>query len=79
MWRALGILAVKLVCAACEWRLLWPEGKLLVPSDYMDDPDILDKLSDIIIGSLSIHQYSESRWLSIGRSCRSLCLCVALG
>eukprot|EP00974_Lingulodinium_polyedra_P130387 11213633-Lingulodinium_polyedra.AAC.1 len=79
VWCALGLSADKLDEVANEWRLLWDDGHLLISWEYANDGEVYDKVCDLLIDSLHIHKFSTSRWLTVGRACRSLCLALALG
>eukprot|EP00974_Lingulodinium_polyedra_P129187 11209131-Lingulodinium_polyedra.AAC.1 len=69
VWAALGLPVGSLSEVAEEWRLLWTGEKLLVPSKYEGDASTIEKVSDVITSCLSIHKHTETRWLTIGKSC----------
>lgn len=79
IWSALGLPADLLDKFACEWHLTWVDDKLLVHDFFKNDPDIYQQISDAILAILCIGGFTESRWLTIGRSCRSLCLALMVG
>lgn len=78
-WMALGLPADLLETVASEWRLVWSNGFVQV-SDKMEGlEDFQRHIADTIISCLSLQHLTESRWLTIGRSCRSLCLAMMFG
>ena len=79
VWSALGLPADVLDKVAAEWRLLWSGGRLQLASSCCENPHILEELSDIFVATVSIQKYTESRWLTVGRSCRSLSLSLLMG
>ena len=79
LWSALGLKEDKHQKVAHEWQLTWDDDKLFISSHCMNDNSLLEQLSDFFLSILSLERFSSSRWLTIGRSCRSLSLCRLCG
>lgn len=81
VWSAVGLGDDWKNKVAMEWRLLWThaEEKFLVSDEFQDDPEFVQELIDLISSHLAIHKYTASRWLTVGKSCRQLALCIMLG
>lgn len=69
-----------------EWMALMMEvqprfsdGRLLVSSSLKDREDTPGVVTMLLMKLLEFRRWSDSRWLSIGRSCRSLVLSLMLG
>ena len=78
LWTALGLEA-SLVEELLSLGLLWHEGRLLVACEFQEDPEVWDKLSVSLLQVMRFEKYSDSRWLSMGSSMRSLCASLLLG
>lgn len=78
MWCALGLRADLLDEVVEKWRMLWWQGQLLIDQRFSQDPTIYGKVA---AASMALHHpaYSKSRWLTVGRACRSLCCSLLFG
>ena len=78
-WQALGVEAgwvdIVSVINPC-----WREGNLYVSAQLQDDPEAFDKVYNLVLYMLKWQQFSESRWATVGASCRNLVrsLCIGL-
>eukprot|EP00974_Lingulodinium_polyedra_P027324 2639160-Lingulodinium_polyedra.AAC.1 len=68
-WTSLGLPADLIEVYASQWHLVWSDGELQVHDFFQDDTEVYGQICDSILSILSIGGFSESRWLSIGRSC----------
>lgn len=78
-WMAVGLPADLLDTVAAEWRLLWANDRLMISDVFAGDSGIIEDIADTILSFLTLEVFTESRWLTIGRSCRSLMLCMMFG
>lgn len=79
LWNAMGLKEELQTLVAVEWQLVWRRERLCVSSRHEGDTGILAKLTDLFLKCLTIETYSKSRWMSVAKSCRSLCLSRMLG
>ena len=79
LWSALGLPADRLCQVVHEWQLCWSDGELQVRDDLEGNDDLPDEVANVILEVLSIGGFTDSRWLSVGRSCRNLCCCLLFG
>eukprot|EP00974_Lingulodinium_polyedra_P045233 4337733-Lingulodinium_polyedra.AAC.1 len=64
---------------AVEWRLLWSGDTLYVSDRVAAEPDIVEDITNCFLSVLCTQAWSDSRWLTVGRSCRNLCVAQMLG
>ena len=78
-WRQLGVEAHMLdeVALVGPW---FRDGRLYVNQELADDPDCVQRASRVILYLCRRRKFSDSRWCTVGTSCRSLLwrLCVGL-
>lgn len=78
-WRQLGVEAdmVEEVAAVNPW---FRDGSLYVSQEMADQPDCLERVSRVMLYLCRWRKFSDSRWCTVGTSCRSLLwgLCVGL-
>jgi hypothetical protein len=78
-WQALGVDAgwVDIVSVINPF---WKEGSLHVNAELQDDPEAFEKVYNLVLYMLKWQQFSESRWATVGTSCRNLVrsLCIGL-
>lgn len=78
-WRALGIEAdmVERVSEVNPW---WANGFLHVSAHLAEDVDVVEKVTFVIVYMTKWRRFCDSRWVTIGPSCRPLlwCLCIGL-
>ena len=75
----MGIVADLLGVVATVWRLVWANGHMLVSDTFANEEDIYQDIASTMLSLLSLHPFTESRWLTIGRSCRSLVIGLLFG
>eukprot|EP00972_Heterocapsa_arctica_P007514 1096237-Heterocapsa_arctica.AAC.1 len=68
-WRALGIEA-HMIDAIAEVNPWWSEGFLWVNGDLAGDPDVIEKVTLVLIYMAKWRTFCDSRWVTIGPSCR---------
>lgn len=78
-WRALGVDGdwLDILGYLNPW---WDGNRLLISEAAKDDPDLIGKVSDLILYLWRWRKFVETRWVTIGPSCRALVasLCVGL-
>ena len=57
----------------------WSKGKLLLGLHLQGDADVIEKVSFILVSVMRFRRFTESRWLTVGESCRALVCSLALG
>jgi hypothetical protein len=62
-----------------ELQLCWDGKQLLLPVRCRNDPDLVEKLAGCLIGAFRFRKFTDSRWVSMGDSCRSLAVSCYLG
>ena len=72
LWTALGVDPDLVELLACKLRLQWEGGKVEIAESCADLPDLLETLSTALLGLWQFQQFSASRWVTIGASCRNL-------
>ena len=79
LWSTLSV-DPELIHPLCdELRLIYSGGKLLVHASCQSRPDLTDVLTTCLLGVWDIQQFTTSRWLTIGSSCRCLCASLLTG
>ena len=68
-----------LVNELLRFRLLSKHGKLFVRREFRDEVGLLDALHATLMGVWRFAKFSDSRWLSIGPSCRAVVSSVLCG
>ena len=71
LWTVLG-LEPDLVEALCSLRLHWAGGKLNVAASCTSNEGLVEDLSAVLLGIWKFRQFTTSRWVTVGCSCRSL-------
>eukprot|EP00971_Amphidinium_carterae_P342895 6482354-Amphidinium_carterae.3 len=81
LYVVLGVPADLLGLICEEARLWWDsvQGKLEVADSFLARVDSLEVLSDLLLALWQFKTFTESRWLSIGASCRAWALGVKTG
>ena len=79
LWSAMGLPADRLGQVVQDWQVCWCNGELQVRDDLEDDEDFPEELANVILEVISISGFTDSRWLTVGRSCRNLCCCLLFG
>ena len=60
-------------------RVLFRDGKLQVAEDAKADAQLWDKLTVALLQVMRFQKYSESRWLTVGGTMRTLVASILLG
>jgi hypothetical protein len=78
-WRALGVEAA-MVDKVVEVNPWWDGNFLWVNGELEDDPNAIAIVSGVLLYIFRWRQFTDSRWVTIGPSCRALLgsLCVGL-
>ena len=77
-WTALGVDAD--VCEEmASLNPVWRGGHLYVSVDRACDENLLERLSGAALYVFRFKRFTESRWTTIGDSCRTLCASIAFG
>eukprot|EP00974_Lingulodinium_polyedra_P022330 2155345-Lingulodinium_polyedra.AAC.1 len=59
--------------------LIWSEGQLWVNSSFEKDLELFEKLTLCIMGVMRFPKFTDSRWLSVGTSARTMVASMLLG
>lgn len=70
LWGALGV-GGEILERLVSFRLLFLQIRLVVRADLRETPGFLDDLFTTLMGVWRFVTFSESRWLSLGVSCRA--------
>ena len=64
-----------------ELHLRWEpaRNRLLVAAKHSSDLALVEKISFVLLSVMKFKRFSDSRWLTIGESCRSLLCALLLG
>ena len=62
-----------------EIRLHWNGKELIVTEEASKKIGIVNKVRTLMLGCMGFRKYTDSRWTTVGDSCRSLMASVALG
>jgi hypothetical protein len=72
LWTALGLDPTLVEVLACQLRLQWKGGRLQVSANCLNLPDVMETLSSALLGVWHFKKFSDSRWVTVGCSCRTL-------
>eukprot|EP00971_Amphidinium_carterae_P336401 6472763-Amphidinium_carterae.2 len=79
LWQHLGVDA-DIIDLLCEMELRWGENELCISETYASSSgDVIGDISLCILAVLRVRKYSDSRWLTIGVSCKTLLAACLLG
>lgn len=62
-----------------DLNLWWHMGRLQVDERRVSDPDLAEKVIGAMLSVFRFKKFTDSRWLTIGDSCRSLTAALHLG
>ena len=62
-----------------DMQVRWHDGRLKVSEKFLGCDDVYDQLSIICLQMWQFHTFSESRWVTLGSSMRTLLGCMVLG
>ena len=78
LWTSLGVDSeCAKILANC--RLLWQEDRLLISQEALSQADWLEQVSVALLGVWRFQRFTESRWCTVGSSCRALTSALLLG
>ena len=77
-WLCIGVDA-EIAQILAELNLFWSGGKLRVAKGRRDDPMLLEKVTHCILHVCRFKQFTDSRWITMGESSRSLLAAMCLG
>jgi hypothetical protein len=77
-WTLLGV-PEEVADTLSELGVCWDGQYLSVSQTFATDPGLLAKLSTCLIAIFEFHKFTDSRWLTVGESCRSLVAATAVG
>jgi hypothetical protein len=60
-------------------QLRWHDGCLRVAPSWQKDPKLCELISATLLHVFRFKSFTESRWVSMGPACRTLCASLALG
>ena len=72
LWTALGLDPTLVEALACQLRLQWKGGRLQVAASCLHLPDVMETVSSALLGVWHFKRFSDSRWITVGCSCRTL-------
>jgi len=78
MWRMLCFES-DIVEKLCHLQLRCKDGAILVAEEFRDDPTVVDQVVDLMTLCFRWRKWTDSRWLSMGDSARSLLTSIILG
>ena len=77
-WVSLGV-EVTVAESLADLDLHWREGQLLVSEAHIDAGGVVERISDCLLYVLRFKKFTDSRWCTVGDSCRSLVASLCLG
>lgn len=78
LWQSLG-LEDDIICLLVRYRLLWFDGALIVSADFQDDPELINELVAVLMAVWRFVFFTESRYLTIGASARTVISALLTG
>ena len=79
LWQTLGIDAETVELMACELQLWWEDGALWFLRGAFEDGDVIDAVASALMAVWRFVKFSESRWLTVGTSARTVIAAVLTG
>ena len=77
-WTSLGVEPV-VVQGLVELGLRWRGDRLQVYEGAASNPDFVEKVTACMLSVFRFQRFTDSRWCTIGDSCRSIVASLALG
>jgi hypothetical protein len=68
----LGVDPERIETLACTLRLQWRDWKLRVAASCVELPDVMDTVTSTLLALWQFKKFSDSRWITVGCSCRTL-------
>jgi len=78
LWTALGVDS-EWVGTLADLGLIWREGRLEASAAHVSNPELLDIVSGALLRLWGFTPFSDSRWVTVGRSCRTLTMGLLTG
>ena len=78
MWRILG-LPTEVVDELLRLQLRWSDGKLKVAEEVLHCRTLTDAVLKVLKATWKFHAFSESRFIGLGSTIRTLVACACLG
>lgn len=78
LWCSLGV-EEALARSLADFRLLWLEGKLVMDERVMNEESWLEKVSVSLLALWRFRSFTQSRWCTVGTSCRAVMSAVCTG
>ena len=78
LWTSLGV-DPEIASSLAKYRLLWQDGRLLIDGKAREQADWLQEVSCALLGAWNFRHFTESRWCTVGSSCRALTCSLLLG
>ena len=78
LWAAVGV-EPKWVDHLVHMGVIWRDGRLHVSSKHRGSPEVWTELLNLVRHGLHFQKFSDSRWCTVGRSCRQLLHAQLLG
>ena len=77
-WVTLGFEpSIAELCA--DLQIMWNNDNLEVSDVHREDTGLFEKICHIMMNACRFWSFTDSRWLTVGDSCRSLVGCLSLG
>eukprot|EP00974_Lingulodinium_polyedra_P054694 5261044-Lingulodinium_polyedra.AAC.1 len=64
---------------ASELELEFQEGRILITEEKRDDPNLISTIQTTLQAAWKFQKFTESRWLTVGASARSLVVALLTG
>ena len=62
-----------------DLQIRWEDGALKILPSFRDNPEVYNFVTVVLLQAWSFRQFSDSRWLTLGASMRTLLVSVMLG
>ena len=79
LWTALGLDPSLVEVLACQLRLQWKGGWLQLAASCLNLPDVMETISSALLGVWHFMRFSDSRWITVGCSRRTLVASLLTG
>ena len=78
LWTCLGLPPATAEELA-ELQLRWEEGRLAVATHCLESESLFDRITSCVLAVWRFRAFTDSRWCTVGDSCRSLVAALCLG
>ena len=62
-----------------DLKLHFKKGRLCISRDFADDDSLAEKVSSVLLHVWRFKKYTDSRWVTIGESCRTVLIALLTG